>query len=339
MKLKYYIASVVLIVLVVGICAYNFLPKEFLVSISMQDGKVFTVPLIVLLGIFAGILFLLGLLFFAIDWVVSRISVFYQQKDLQQLILQILDQACRDNYTPISYRDRNFLTLSKILKRFSLTPKLDSQNSGINKVDRIFEVFNQVELGYEQDLKKYHLSLDNSFYIKNILNRLKKDYRLGFSILADGDYSEEVKEKVFLSILNRCNQKEITKILENTTYLSKTMLFEAVEAYKKLQFMIDDKMMVQFCKKANFEASDYIWLTKKLKGFFGPDEWLKFFENLTLLEEKAELSFLYILCDLEMISQVEQRLSNIQKDDFLAVRAFIDLRKQGKGYPLDLFFL
>lgn len=339
MKLKYYIASIVLVVLVAGICAYNFLPKDFFVSISMQNGESLALPFLVLLGIFAGILLLLGMLFFIIDWIIGRIHAFYLQRDLQQLVLQILDQSCKDNYTPVTYRDRSFLALSKILRRFSLIPKLESQNSGISRVDRMFEIFNQVELGYEQDLKKYQLPLDNDIYIKNLFNKLKKDYKVGFGILADGGYSEEIKQKVFLSILDKCNQKEIIKLLENTTYLSKTMLFEAVEACKKLQFMLDDRVMIQFCKKAKFEALDYVQLAKRLKGFFGPDNWLKFFENLTLLEEKVELSFLYILCDLEMITQVEQRLSSIQKNDFLTVRAFIDLRKQGKGYPLDLFFV
>lgn len=339
MKFKYYIIAIIAIVSLVGLGAYGILPADFSLSVSTQDGRNFVLPFVVLMGIFAGMLFMLGLLFFIIDWVISRIGVFYQQKDLQKLTTQILEQACRNSYTPVVYKNNSFLMLSRILRRFSLTPKLSSQNSGIGKLDQMFEVLNQIELGYEQDLKKYQFSVDNIFYAKNILNKVKKDYRFGFSVLSNGDFNQETKRQVFFSIIGKCNLKEIIKILETSVFLDKAMVFEAIESCKKLQSMPEDKVVIQSSKKAKFTSLDYIELAKMLKVFFGPDMWLKFFENLTLLDEQAELSFMYVLCDLEMITQVEQRLANFQKNEFLNVRAYIDLRKQGKNYPSELFFV
>lgn len=339
MKLKYYIIIIAVISLLVGLGAYSILPEDFSLSLATQDGKQFVLPFVILLGIFVGVLFVLGLLFFVIDWLIGRISFFHQQKDLQKLTTQILEQACKNNYTPVVYKNNSFLVLSRILRRFSLTPKIPSQNSGISKLDQMFEVFNQVELGYEQDLKKYQLATDNVFYIQNIINRVKKDYKYGFSVLVDGDFNQETRSRVFFSILDKCNFKEITKILNTSLFLDKSMIFAAIESCKKLQTMLDDKSMIQATKKANFDSLDYVELAKRLKGFYGPDEWLKFFENLTILDDKAELSFLYILCDLEMIAQVEQRLSNLQKSEFPRIRAYIDLRKQGRNYPSELFFV
>lgn len=96
--------------------------------------------------------------------------------------------------------------------------------------------------------------------------------------------------------------------------------------------------LADLCKKAKFTPNDYVELAKRMKGFFNPDAWLKYFENLTSYDENADLGYFYVLCDLEMIAQVEQKLSNTQKEEFLNIKAFIDLRKQGKNYPLELFF-
>lgn len=337
MKLKYYLGLVLLIIAGVGIYAYSALPDNFHATLMLEKSQ-FELTLGMMLGGLAAFLIALVLLFFVANWLYSRVATYQSQKDFYKIIAQVLEQASKDNYTPVVYKNPSFLSLSKILRRFTLVPKLSSQNSGISKIDQMFETLNQVELGYAQDLKKYGFASSNDFSVKNILNKITKDYKAGFSVLMDGDFGFGIKKEVFLKMLSKCNQKEIIKMLESSAVLDKVMVFESVEFLKRYQEMPDDKKIAQFAKKANFESMDYVELAKRLKGFFGPDEWLKFFENLTLLDEKAELSFLYILCDLEMINQVVQRFSGVDKSEFLNVRAYIDLRTQGKNYPLDLFF-
>ena len=337
MKLKYYLGLVLVILLGIGIYAYSALPDDFHATLMLKQSQL-ELTLGMMLGGLAAFLIALVLLFFVANWLYSRVATYQKQKDFHKIITQVLEQTSKYNYTPAVYKNPSFLSLSKILRRFKLVPKLSSQNSGIGKIDHMFEALHQVELGYTQDLKKYGFVTSNDFFIKNTLNKITKDYKSGFSVLVDGDFDFSVKKEAFLKMLPKCNQKEIIKMLESSAVLDKTMVFESIEYLKRYQDIPEDKKIVQFCKKAEFESMDYVELARRLKGFFGPDEWLKFFENLSILDEKAELSFLYILCDLEMINQVVQRFSGMDKNEFLNVRAYIDLRTHGKNYPLDLFF-
>ncbi len=338
MKLKYYVGLVVVVILAMGVYLYSITPENFQIAMPLKGEEQLVLPMGAWISIFGGFFIILALLFFAIDWIYARVKSYQNQKDFQKLIGQILDQTSKDNFTPVVYKNPLFLVLSKVLRRFKLQPKLLSQNSGIGKIDQLFEMLNQINLGYDQDLKKYGFTADCEFFIQNIFNKIKKDYKYGFGVLMDGDFSPETKKEVFLQILDKCNQKEILKMLETTTFLDKTMVFEAIKMFKKHQESLNETKMAQFFKKAEFEKNDYVELAKHLKECLSPDEWLKFFENLTLIDEKSELGFLYILCDLEMNNQVIQRLSGMDKNDFLSVRAYIDLRAQGKTYPLDLFF-
>ncbi len=336
MKLKYYLILVFVIVVVVGVSFYIFAPGH-INTLNIQDNKPIALPALMWLGIAAGLFVVCGVIFFILDWVRAKVRKYKEQKDLSRLVAQILDQTGTDSYTPAVYHHKNFLLLSKILRRFSLVPKVNSQNSGSGRIDQLFDALNQIELGYEQDLRKYGFNKENSFVEKNLINKVKKDYKTGFGILGDAEMKPEFKKKIFTTMLERCAMKDLKKVLEATTFLDKEMLFQAVSTFKKHQFVVPESLLITLCKKAYLSSWDYIDLAKDLKGLFSPDAWVKLFENLALSDEAAELSFLYVLCDLELNTQVSQRLSTLPKNEFLQIRAYMDLHSQGKKYPLDLF--
>lgn len=336
MKLKYYIGIVIIIAVALGVFMYGFFPEHLNLT-HESNGGIVSLPRGVWLSIALGLLLALGIFFFLVDWVRSKVSSYQEQRDFTRIASQILEQTGTGSYTPAIYNNQNFLLISKILRRFQLVPKLNTQNSGFNKIDHLFDILGQIELGYDQDLRKYNFDKDSPFVIKNLANKIKKDYKVGFIALNDQDISFENKKIIFLKILERCNAKEIKKALEMSVFVDKDMLFEAIEKLKSHQVFLPESEFSSFCKKAGFTEADYVELAKSLKGFFGPDVWVKFFENLTISDEKAELSFLYVLCDLELNTQVLQRLNSANKDEFLNIRAYIDLHTQGKKYPLELF--
>lgn len=336
MKLKYYMGLVLIIIIALGIYTYGFSPEHLNIP-QGNDTNTIALPRSIWLSIALGLLVAFGMLFFIIDWIRSKIASYQEQRDFMRIVSQILEQTGRDNYTPAIYNNKNFLLLSKILRKFQLQPKLNTQNSGLNKIDQLFDILGQIELGYEQDLRKYGFSKDNPFVIKNLINKTKKEYKIGFMALSDPEITPENKKTIFLKILEKCSAKEIKKLLESTTFMDQEMFFKTVDTLKSYQMFLPETDLITFCKKAKLTENDYVKLAKSLKGFLGPDVWVKFFENLAISDEKAELSFLYVLCDLELNSQVLQRLSSMSKDEFLNIRAYMDLRSQGKSYPLELF--
>ena len=338
MKFRYYVLLVLVIMIGIGVSFYLFVPENMSATFPRSSGQRVDLPLSVWMGAVFGLFVLFSMIFFVIDWIRVKIRNFYKRKDFSKLVGQILEEAANGGYSVVSFHDQTFLFLSKVLRRFRLEPKLDSQKSGIQKIDDFFEVFNQVQLGYYQDIKRYDLDPSHPFSVKNLLNQINKDYKTGFVALGNPKILSQDKKEIFSRMLQNCNAKELKKILEATTFLDKEMLFELIGVYKKYQLLPSESEMISLCKRAQIDASGYVQLAKEVKEIFGPDAWVKFFENLAMADEKAELSFFYVLCDLELNSQVMQRLSNLPKDEFLNVRAYIDLKSAGKRYPLDLFF-
>ena len=51
------------------------------------------------------------------------------------------------------------------------------------------------------------------------------------------------------------------------------------------------------------------------------------------------MAYFYVLLDLEMLDEAKERLNTYPQNEFLKIRAYLDLKSVGKKYPLELFLL
>ncbi len=87
----------------------------------------------------------------------------------------------------------------------------------------------------------------------------------------------------------------------------------------------------------NLSADDFVNIAKEIKEIFLPEDRLKLFEELKNINEKSQNAYFYTLLDLEMIQKATEELENFEENEFLAIRAFLELKKCGKNYNLELF--
>ncbi|PAF53106.1 hypothetical protein BKH42_07695 [Helicobacter sp. 13S00482-2] len=337
MKFKYYIIFAILFIIATSICIYSLNTGSYALPATHQ-GESLNLPVAVWVGIVMLVFFVLSLIFFLGEWVRGLLTKYHNNKDFEKLIHQIIEQTTRKTYSKETYKNHHFDLLSKVLSRFDLKANLDSQDSSYSKIDKLFETYRQINNGIEQDTKKYDFSENNEFFIKNIQNKIAKDSKFALEVLK-GSLNNDLKKYAFISIVQNSNDKEIQKALElSKNFLDKEMFKELFVAYSqnRATFQIDN--ITKLCKDVKYAEINYLKLAKESKPFLSPDMWIKLFEKLANNDENGEKAYLYALLDLEMIEQAKERLSTHNKNDFLIINAYLELKKIGKNYPVSLFF-
>ena len=66
-----------------------------------------------------------------------------------------------------------------------------------------------------------------------------------------------------------------------------------------------------------------------------PEQLMKLFEDISAHDESLTESYLYVLCEYEMIAEVKEILVNSQKDEYIPFKAIIDLKDAGKHYSVE----
>ncbi|PAF50637.1 hypothetical protein [Helicobacter sp. 13S00477-4] len=337
MRFKYYIIFTIFFIIAVGTYIYSLNSGTYPLQIPHQSESV-NLPIAIWISIVILIFFILSMIFFLGEWIRGLLAKYHNNKDFEKITNQIIEQNTKKFFTKQNYRNHHYALLSKILSRFELKANLESQNSSYYKIDKLFNVYKQIEDGNEQDVKKYNLSEDNEFFIKNIQYKIQKDIKFGIEILK-GTFNLALKKYAFTQITIKGNDREIQKALDfSINFLDKEMLKELFIAYSQNRTTLDRETIAKLCKKAGYGEINYLRLAKEAKPFLSPDMWLKHFEYIADNDENAEKSYLYVLLDLEMIDSVNERLSLHSKNDFLIINAYLDLKKMGKNYPIDIFF-
>lgn len=338
MKFKYYVVFAILFAIVIGVLVYSLDSSNYAISIPRRD-QALNLPVAIWVVIVILIFFILSLIFFLGEWIRGfKIKCNYED-DFEKIVTQIISQNTQNEFFMHNYKTYHFGVLSKILARFVLKADLASPNSSYAKIDKLFEVYHQINSGNEQNIKKINFSDDNEFFIKNNQNRIQKDIKFAFDFLKEDFLNTNLKKYAFLEIIQKGNNKEIHKALELAkNFLDKEILKVLFASYSQNRFNCDKNTLAQICKDVALAQEDYLALAIECKPFLSPDEWLKLFECIADTNESAEKSYLYVMLELEMIDSVYERLSMHSDGEFMIVNAYLDLKKLGKQYPIEIFF-
>ena len=339
MKLKYYVVFSFVFMFIMGLYVYSLESQSYTYNLPFSTAQL-TLPVAVwILGIVL-VFFIMTLIFFASAWAKEMLEDYHRKNDYDKLLTQINEQALNQPIKDRVYKRKAFGDLSKILQRFYLKPRLDSMESFNRKIDSLFETYKDVMSGKVVDLKKYHLSKDNKFNLQNLKNKIKANYKNGFSLL-DEDYPNELQNYAILEILKNGDSKDLNKLvaqLPNLT-LDKALVQELLQVYLKYPNTIETKHLSESFKNVGCEAFEYIQYAKESKGILSPDEWIRFFEECADNDEKAEMALFYVLFELEMIDKAKERHKSHAKGEYTAIDAYLDLKASGKNYPFDIFVL
>ncbi len=327
MKLKYYVIFSLVFLAITFLIVFAITQEEYNLGFG-------SLPIALWFCIVVGLFFVCSIVFFMADWLKEKFAQRNNQKDFDIIIDQIISQD-PDQKNLSKIKNAYFAKFSKILQRYELKPKLDTPDSTTSKIDKVFNIYKNIKNGVQEDLHK--ISSKHTEYERlNDCNYASKGNKNALEILKNTSKPLEVRQFAFHVICESKKDKDIFKALSYVQdCLNKDLVY--IIANQLTELKLESSQISEYCKQVGFECDDYVKLAQNLHTKLSPDEWLKLFADLAHLDEKAQKAYIYVLLELEMISQATDELKSNQNDELLGLRAYIDLKKAGKNYPLELF--
>ncbi|WP_205439085.1 hypothetical protein [Helicobacter suis] len=336
MKLRYYGTFTILFMAAIGWYVYHATPEKLALNVAQHT---FILPVAVWVVGAVFVFFLFTLFFMLLGGIGNFFKRYAEKRDFEKLVGQIIDQNTHNSFSKQNYSNPHFAELSNILSRFFLKEDLNTAQSGHEKVDQLFELYQKVQKGEEVEWQKYHLDAHNSLYTQNIFNKIDRDLKYASFVLKKEGFSPEAKKQALINIIQRGSLKEIPKVLKGAKELvDKSVLAVLLQVFWQKNVGLSQAEVVELCVGVGYDKQEYLQMALDSKPFLSPDDWFKFFELLASKDELAEKALLFVLLDLEMLEQAKERLNTHPQDEFLIIKAYLELKKSDRSYPLALFF-
>lgn len=335
MRFKYYVAFVVVFCAVLGIYAYTLDLGNY--AFALPNGREIDLPVTLWLILLVLVFCLCSSVLFAPSWASTLIQSYHTRNDFNHLFSQINEQALNKPIESRVYKNPDISKLSKILARFYLKPRLDSNECFEPKIDKLFENYKDVMNGKSVDLRTYHLSKDNKFSIQNLKNKIQSDSKCAFNALNENQ-PQEIQDFAVIQILTNGSPKDIERLLDLQIAYNSSMKASLIHAFIAHSDIFSTDNLSRICKQMSFNAQDYIQLAKQSQSILDPDAWYKLLESLANNDEHAENALFYVMFELEMIDKARERRALHGKNEYRLIDAYLDLKDSGKHYPLDIFF-
>jgi len=208
-----------------------------------------------------------------------------------------------------------------------------------DKLRGALTLVSEIERGEYVDLKARKLAKDlsptNPLVIKNLINRLEKDETFAEEVLqAKESYTPELFTaalKVFASKTNFAKARKYVKVFDKETLL---LMLSRVTKEDDLGLTKDALDEFIIALEPTLECSDYLMMATLMMEHLSPDENLKLWRAYQKKYVKAQIAYLYLLFDYEMIEKAGDYLDEHDENDFKRFRALFDLKKEHKKYKI-----
>lgn len=254
--------------------------------------------------------------------------------DYAKLIEQIYTQTI-GTHESLNFKNPKIDEISRVLQRFELKPLPNTVPSGVDKIDAFLNAYKALSEGEVVDMRQFRVPNDSPLVALERQNRLAKNPQYALEILKRNTESADTKRSALLALLQTTT--DVAPYIANVE-INDELARALLESMLGKQLGFDSDKAEAFVQLAHYDAKQILVFMRRLKKILSPDMWLAFAEQVANKNEEAELAYLYVLADLEMIEQLKERLKHHTPEEFVAVRAFVELRENGKNYPLQAFF-
>jgi ABC-type multidrug transport system fused ATPase/permease subunit len=207
------------------------------------------------------------------------------------------------------------------------------------KLGEALAIVSAIESGEYVDLKAKKLSRilssDNPLVKKNILNRLEKDETFAEEVIQDKLSYDETIFKIALNKFAKTTTfpqaQKYLNLFDKESFLT---LISRVTDDDDLGLTKDilDKFIVEL--ESSLECGDYLQISTLMMKRLSPDENLMVWKEYQSKYSKAEIAYLYLLFEYEMIDKAGDYLREHGEDDFKRFRALYELKKEDKKYKI-----
>lgn len=333
MHLKRYTLAAILLIAAVGTYVHHMVtPDEFTLNLM---GVNVTLPIAVWVVIPMVLLYLASffhMLYYGFKAYMRRKRV---TKDIEKLADAL--------YWDILKSPRKHHYMDKRVKPIGVV--LDSGCDDFTKVDKklchekvrdAVDIITAIRHGEVLDLSKYRLEKSNPYVVQNGLNMLKHEPERAEEVLRRVPYYDErvIKEAARIFV-EKASEQELEKYLD---FIDKDVMMHLIDTLQdrdeknKISLALIEKILT----KNSPSDCDYMILSRKLVKYYTPHELLAFFEKLVGQDEKAFKAYVFTLIEFEMLDKANELMQDTQRGEYLDFKAYLDLRKSGKHYPIDL---
>jgi len=334
MQLKRYFFAAVLLMVAVGAYVYQMISQaDYTLTIL---GRALTLPLAAWIVAPMLLIFLASffhMLYYGYKAYRRRKRV---TKDIEKLAdalyWDLLKAPRQHNYTDLRVRPIGAV-LDAGCDDFT---KIDKKRCH-EKVRDAIDIITAIQHGEVIEVEKLKLEKSNPYVIQNGLNMLRQEPQRAEEVLRRMPYYDE--KVIFQALTIFAEDATEQQLGKYEDRIDLTVLEHMIDTLEKR----DDRNRLPlsfFAKRLpslSPDASTYLRLAGKMVKRYTPHELLAFFEKLVAQDEKAFRAYLYTLVEFEMLDKAGEILEDTQKEEFLDFKAYLDLRRAGKHYPIDLF--
>jgi len=334
MRLGLYIIASIVLMAIVGIFVYtinpgNYTVEEFGIPVTIPIAVWIVGPMLVLM-----IASIVHMMFYGT-------KNFFKFKKWEKDTLSLDDALYWSLLNEPKAHKYNLPVLKQTVSLLSVASvKVDGAVDDISdKLRGALTLVSEIERGEYVDLKSRKLSRvlssTNPLVIKNLMNRLDKDDSFAEEILENKDlYTDELFARALNDFSNKTTLVKAKKYMNIYNKENFLLLLSRVTKEDDLGLTKDilDEFIVALEPK--LECADYLMMSTLMMQQLSPDENLKLWREYQRKYTKAQIAYLYLLFDYEMIDKAGDYLDEHDENDFKRFRALYDLKKEHKKYKI-----
>jgi len=207
------------------------------------------------------------------------------------------------------------------------------------KLRGALSLISEIERGEYVDLKLKKLdtvlSHTNPLFIKNLMNRLEKDETFAEEVFEHKEsYDASIYNLALDKFANTANfdkARNYLKLFKKENFIT---LIGRVTREDNLGFNKDVLDEFITALESKLECSDYLKISTITMKQFSPDENLALWREYAGKYPKAEIAYLHLLFEYEMIDKAGEYLDEHDIEEFKRFRALYDLKKEHKKYKI-----
>lgn len=336
MVFKYYPLTILILGVLLGFYVYNLTDANFVYNLPFSN-ITYNMPVAMYVVMIVFAFFVISLIFLFSERLAKFMDNNAFNNDKKNFVQKIKNRIIERNDDKIVVKTELFKELDSIIEGLDISPKIHYINCTNKEIKKLFAMYENLQNGEEIDVNKFNIPQTSTLFTINVKNSITKNYKNGLPILKNKNYIYELKKFAFMALLKNADSKEIEKYKDSISY-DREISLALIEAYldKKIYFSFQE--LSEICKNAKFSKDDYLFCAKNMKDKSNPSELIRLFEYLSDSDELAENAYFYVLLELEMLEEAKNRLRTQPQSEFINVRAYLDLKSNGKSYPTDLFF-
>ncbi len=334
MRLGLYIIASIVLMSIVGIFVYtinpgNYTIEKFGIAVTIPVAVWVVVPMILLM--FASI----------VHMIFYSTKNFFKFKKWEKDTLSLEDTLYWSLLHEPKPHKFNLPLLKQTASLLSVASvKVDGAVDDISdKLRGALTLVSEIERGEYVDLKAKKLanmlSSDNPIVVKNLLNRLKKDEDFAEEVIQNRDaYNKRVFDKALSLFAQKANFTKAKKYINAFNKEALITLLTRVTKDNNLELSKDvlDEFITHL--EPTLECADYLKISTLMMKHLSPDENLKLWREYEKKYSKAEIAYLYLLFEYEMIDKAGEYLDEHDEHEFKRFRALYDLKREHKKYKI-----